>query len=284
MKRPLKNSFAPATISVYRYNYLYTDTRTKTKNLRCRIGERIHDLRKERHWTQAQLANLLRISQNYLSILERGQGSFTAEHLLTILKRFNVPIDYFAPNKTQVEGQIQNALARQGASHLLERIDIIPSEQLKSAADAIRETLLSADSTQLITGIAPVLVAHVRNLNLSKIKAQLAEAGVDRRLPWVVENTEEAIKKELLAGKLPRQIAVAYEQAKVVLENALASWRPAGLEKLKNVPEDVLDSDIASDKSRREILAESSKISRRWRILSRIQVEDFVSALRAARD
>jgi len=257
----------------------------KSNALRSEIGARIRELCKERHWTQVQLAELLGISQNHLSVLERGQGSFTAEHLLTILKHFNVPIDYFAPSKTPAEGQIQNALARQGASHLVERTDIIPSQKLKDAADAIRETLLSADSARQITALAPVLVAHVRNINLPKIKAQLAEAGVDRRLPWVVENTKEALERLLREKQLPRQTAVAYEQAKLVLQEAFVPWwlKNTGAEARKS-PDDILDPDIASEKSKEEVRKESSEISRRWRILSRIQVEDFIQALRAAND
>ena len=256
----------------------------KTKNLRSEIGARIRVLRKERHWTQARLADLLGISQNYLSVLERGQGSFTAEQLLTILKHFNVPIDYFACTKIPVDGQIQNALARQGATHLLERTDIIPSEQLKDAAAAIRETLLSADCARQITALAPVFVAHARNLNLPKLKAQLAEAGVDRRLPWVVENTKEALAREL-REELPRRTAVAYEQAKLVLEEALRPWAVTNLLRgSKDCPENILDPDIASEKSKEDVRKESSQISKRWRILSRIQVADFIHALKAAYD
>lgn len=253
-----------------------------TKSLRSEIGARVRNLRKERQWTQAQLADLLGISQNYLSVVERGQGSFTAEQLLTILRQFNVPIDYFAPSKIPVESQIQNALARQGASHLLERTDVIPSERLKQAADVIRETLLSADSARQITALAPVIVAHARNLNWPKLKAQVAEAGVDRRLPWVVDNVLSATDRELKRGKIERGTAVLYEQARLVLEDVLASWQVAIKGKVRELPEDVLDPDIASEKSRDEVRKGSSDISRRWRVLSRLQVDDFIQSLKAA--
>jgi len=84
---------------------------------------------------------------------------------------------------------------------------------------------------------------------------------------------------------LPRQTAVAYEQAKLVLRDAFVPWRlkNTGAEARKS-PEDILDPDIASEKSKEEVRKESSEISRRWRILSRIQVEDFIHALRAAND
>jgi len=256
------------------------------KKLRSEIGARIRELRRERLWTQTRLAALLGISQNYLSLLERGRGSFTAEQLLTILRHFNVPIDYFFPKRGSAEagGQIQNALARQGGRHLIERTDIVPSERLKDAADAIRETLLCADSARQITALAPVLAAHARNLNLPKLKAQLAEAGVDRRLPWAVENTREALVRELSREGLPRRLAVAYQQAVLVLQDAYLAWGLAGPGKAEDAPEDILDPDIASEKSKEEVRRASSETSRRWHILSRLQVEDFVQALRAAND
>jgi len=256
----------------------------RPKTLRSYIGARVRQLRKERHWPQTRLAALLGISQNYLSLLERGKGSFTAEQLITILKHFNVPIDYFSPAQAPVADQIQNALARQGASHLLESSELIPSERLKQAADVIRETLLSADSARQIAALAPVIVAHARNLNLPKLKAQLAEAGVDRRLPWAVENIKEALAREIRSRKLPPQTTTVYEQARLVLQEAFLPWTLKNIFAHRDIPEDILDSDIASEKSIKETRAEASEISRRWRILTRIQVEDFVRALRAARE
>ena len=79
------------------------------------IGARLRELRQERRWTQQRLAALLGITQGHLSQLERGKREFTAQQLLTILKHFNVPIDYFSGEKVSAGSQIQNALARQGA-------------------------------------------------------------------------------------------------------------------------------------------------------------------------
>ena len=54
----------------------------KTQEKRTLISNKVRTLREGRHWTQAELAKRLGISQGWLSTIERGQGSFTAEQFL----------------------------------------------------------------------------------------------------------------------------------------------------------------------------------------------------------
>lgn len=246
------------------------------------ISKKIRQLRQERRWTQAEFAKLLGLSQSRLSELEHGQGSFTAEQLLAILTAFNVPVDYFAKGKKSNTDQIQNALARFGATHLLE-LEALPSETVKDAATAIRETLVSAEYSRYITGIAPVIVKNGRNINLVKLRSELAEVGLERRLGWVLDNTLEAIRREL-KRELPREATLAYRQTELLLEPLLNSWRKEDAAwKHDHATEDLLDSDIASKKSVEETRAESSAISKHWHILTGIKVENFIHALEMAR-
>ncbi|MFH1726164.1 MAG: helix-turn-helix transcriptional regulator [Elusimicrobiota bacterium] len=261
--------------------------RARPLHRRSIIGERVRALRKQRHWTQTQLARLLGISQNYLSILERGKGSFTAEHLLAILKTFNVPIDYFASARAQRQDQIQSALARFGATYLHESPDTLPTQAFKEVADAVREALVSAESSRQITAVAPVIALNINRTNLKKLQTQFLEIGLGQRLGWALENTLEALRHEL-SQSLPRDRKLNYRRAEVILKSFLSlDWpgrRPGGPE--DGVPDssDVLDHDIASEKSLTEAHKESSDISKRWGITTRIQTEDFIRALRAARE
>ena len=195
-----------------------------TKSIRRHppIGERIRALRQERRWTQRELSELLGISQNYLSELERGQGSFTAEHLLTILQTFNVPIDYFFPDITESQDQLQSALARHGATHLFESTQTPPSALIKDAADAVREALISAHSSRLITASAPVLVDNINRINLRTLQARFHEVGLGQRLGWALENTLEALRGEL-TQPLPHEWALKYSRAEAILKSFLAS-------------------------------------------------------------
>lgn len=254
----------------------------KIKALRSSIGARVRELRLERRWTQARLAELLGISQNYLSVLERGHGSFTAEHLLTILRHFNVPIDYFSPEKPEIEAQIQNALARQGASHLVET-ELIPSERLKKASDAIREALVSAESARQITAIAPILVNHVGHLNLDMLHTEFKELGLEFRLGWVIENTLEAIKIEEASKNLPREWRVKYHRAKTIIDSYTRGWRTFPGKPGEPPPFTPLDPEITTSQTLTEVQQSLPAIANRWRVVTRIGVDDFARALRAAR-
>ena len=254
------------------------------KALKASIGERVRRLRQERRLSQARLAKELAISQNYLSELERGQGSFTAEQLLTILRLFNVPVDYFAPAKVSTGAQLQNSLARLGAKHLAENEQIIPSDRLKAAIAAIREALISAESSRQIAAIAPILVEHAGSLNFSKLHADFIELGGETRLGWIIDSSLKAIKREELSSKLPQEWRLKYRRAYVLIDS-LNAWRKLTTihERLKAAEYAVLDPEIASEETLKEVKANLSPIAKRWHIITEIDVRDFTRALRAAR-
>ncbi|MFH1724073.1 MAG: helix-turn-helix transcriptional regulator [Elusimicrobiota bacterium] len=249
------------------------------------IGARLRELRKERRWTQQRLAALLGITQGHLSQLEHGKREFTARQLLTILKHFNVQIDYFFPEKAPAGNQIQNALARQGASHLVESTDILPTERLKRAIDTIRETLVSADSSRQIAAVAPVFVNHAGQFNLTRLRNEFAALGLENRLGWAIDCTLEAIRLES-AQVLPRDRRLKYRRAAVIIESFFAPWRivPGPTADSRVPPQyDVLDPEITSQETLKEVIENLSPIAQRWKIATGIEVDDFVRALRGAR-
>lgn len=256
-----------------------TATKDPLEPTRLEIASKVRDLRKVRRWTQAELSKRLHLSQNRLSEIERGAGSFTAEQLLVILKLFNVPLSYFAPSAERDDtAELQNALARLGALHLQERDDLLPIERLDEVNDVIREAVVNG-APRLVTAIAPVLVRNANQVNPRKLDARLAEAGLETRLGWVVENTMEAVNGEL-DGSLPRPWAQLYRRAVVVLEMFLESL-PARSRKPASA--DILDSQIRTKKTLDEVRAAASPISRRWGIVTGLKPTDFATALKAAR-
>src|SRR5687768_15567391 len=90
------------------------------RDLAAQIGAKVRALRNARRLTQAQLAQQLNVTQGRLSDLERGKASFAAEQFLSILRIFNVPASEFMPSSGGMEAELQNALARLGARHLVE--------------------------------------------------------------------------------------------------------------------------------------------------------------------
>lgn len=250
---------------------------------RLAIAGKVRELRQERRWTQAELSKRLQLSQSRLSEIERGASSFTAEQFLTILRLFNVPASHFSLSSTDQASSIQNALARLGALHLQESADVLPSESLQQVGDVVRETLVTAEYPRLITALAPVLVRQIDRVNLKKIAIQLTEVGLDRRLAWLVDNALEAVHAEM-SGSPPRPWAHLYRRAEVVFVSFLdavhVNHPPSSR---SEAAPDILDRDIRSKQTLKDVVASSSKISRRWGIVSSLQPKDFSEALRAAR-
>ncbi len=252
--------------------------------LEAQIGTKIRELRKERRWTQQRLAAFLGITQGHLSQLERGNGSFSANQLLAILKHFNIALDYFSKRKMPAGDQIQNALARQGAAHLLESEDILPSEKLKAATDAIREALVSGDSARQIAAIAPVLANHAGQMNLGKLRTEFRNLGLANRFEWAIESALEAIRQEALR-LLPRQWRVKYRRAATIIGINIQPLPPLSpeLDSQDIAPLDVLDPEITTPEALKEVSENLSPLARKWKIATRIKTDDFIRALRASR-
>ncbi len=59
-----------------------------------RIGNRIKELRLERKLSQQKFGEILSVSQDTVSLWEKGKSVPTAEFLITISKNFDVSVDY----------------------------------------------------------------------------------------------------------------------------------------------------------------------------------------------
>lgn len=247
---------------------------------RSHIARVVRALRKERGWTQAELAEKLGLSQNRLSEVERGDGSFTAEQFLLILKIFNVTTGRFAAAADRTQ-QLQNALARLGASHLQESAGVVPADDLADVVTAIRETLVQGDP-RLTTALAPVLCTNIDRVSLNKLYLDLEKVGLERRLAWVCESTLTALESDLLQ-ELPRTWAPRVRRAIVVLDAFLEPLNHR-LESPStgSPPPDVFDPSIRSKTTLDSVQAASSSISRKWGIVSALQPRDFAQAIRAA--
>jgi transcriptional regulator with XRE-family HTH domain len=227
-----------------------------------------------------ELARELDLSQARLSELERGDGSFTAEQLLDVLRIFNVPVDHFAPKPAPVEASLQNALARLGATHLRESADVLPSERLNEVHDVVREVLLSAESPRLVAALAPVLVSNIEHVNLNRLWGAFRELGLERRVGWLIDETSLAIEQR---GAPPRALARKYRRAAVLMKSLVKVWKPALSARPQDAP-DILDSNLRTPGSIEDAQRTASASAREWNIVTAIQTDDFVQALRAAHE
>jgi transcriptional regulator with XRE-family HTH domain len=249
---------------------------------RRKIAAKVRELRVRRGLTQTELAKRLHISQNRLSEIENGDGSFTAEQFLELLRLFNVTVSDFADEHRDSSLEIQNALARLGATHLHEAA-ILPSVALQEVNDVVREALLEG-SPRIVTALAPVIAKHADKLNLPTLYAKLYDLGMGHRLGWVLENTLVALDR---LTKEAEPEAKAWKRLRRRAEVPLRLFLDVASTFDKNRREgeriDVVDPTIRSARSLEDVKRLASEPSRRWGVVSSLQPDDFVQALRASR-
>ena len=240
------------------------------------IGNRLRELRKLRAWSQTDLARRLQLSQSRLSEIERGRFSLTAEEFLDVLRLFNVAVSEFvtAPGASRS----QNALVRLGAAHLRDSVSASPAHDVAQPIDVIRDVLVEAESPRLVTALAPVLVQHIDDINFRQLRVAVAKTGFRRRLGWLLDSTLEATQRELI-GPLALALPWARRYQRAVLVLGEQRLQPS-----RRIQErDLLDKDVRSKQTQQQLIATASPISRRWNIVTAIQIEDFVEALRMSR-
>lgn len=179
---------------------------------------------------------------------------------------------------TAMSWRRHRALARLGAAHLYESERVLPSEHVEQVNDVVREALLSREP-RLVTALAPVLARYADHVRLRVIDDRLIEAGLEVPLQWLVENTLEALRSELIAA-LARPWAQAYRRAAVVLD----AYRERVASRTRQIDVlDILDSQIRPRESFDEVRAKRSSLSERWGIVSSLQPVDFATTLRSPR-
>jgi transcriptional regulator with XRE-family HTH domain len=256
------------------------NTSKSLEKSRSMIGRKLRELRQQRRMTQVELAQVLCLSQGQLSQIEAGNFSLTAEQFLLALRTFQVSLSAFAPPESTAS-ELQGTLSRLGASHLREDVAALPSERLEKITDAIRETLIDAESPRLITALAPVIVRNIEQIQWPRLEYDLRNAAIGRRLKWLVENVLEAIRAELNSSDVSSDTRRAYRRAEAVLANI--GEFAEGEDPHRKFPPDIMDRGIRTQRSRDATLLAASAISRRWGIVTSIQPSDFADALRGAR-
>lgn len=249
---------------------------------RMGIIRKIGELRRARGWTQADLASRLGLSQARLSVIERGGGTISAEQFIALLSLFNVGIEEFLP-RADAQDQLQAALARLGALHLLEHPDVVPTSRFGQVREAIREVLTAPGSPRLVAALAPIVVCNIDALDLSLLHADLAAQGRGHRVGWLADNVRAAVRSVGTRGPGEWQ---RRGRRTLLAADDLVAWayplRRDG-DGLRG-REDLFDADISTERGRRSCQDVRSDVSRRWGVLSVIEVQDFTDALRGAHE
>ncbi len=259
--------------------------RTWKPELRKHIGLKVRELRKKRSMSQDYLARLLGVSQGWLSYVEKGEGSLTAEQLLEILKIFNEVPQAFDLAERNPEAEFQRALVQQGADHLFQDPRVLPSKLNQDIEATIREVLLDGRNPRQLTAIAPVLARNYDAIDLKRLWARFVDYRLQNRFGWALENVAEAI--DLLVPRLTSHDARPLRRAGIALRNFLAIRAPEDSEgSIQERDEilsrlDVLGEKTLSWKTISDLWASADPASRRWGVISNLQPRDFYDALMA---
>lgn len=102
------------------------------KELNIQIGKRIHSMREQRSLTQEKLAELLDVSVQYVSDLERGVVGASLKTIIKISEILDISTDYLLKGKTVAQtghddrvkslNDNQTLIFNQGVSILLEAL------------------------------------------------------------------------------------------------------------------------------------------------------------------
>ncbi len=80
------------------------------KNLRKAFGKRLKELRKQKGWTQKELANKLDIRFSHLNKYENGMHAPPLEKLIKLTDIFDISLDYLVMGLPMEDSPIRNEL------------------------------------------------------------------------------------------------------------------------------------------------------------------------------
>lgn len=250
-------------------------------NIKRKITESVKNARKGRRFTQKEVASWLDITQSRYSQIENGNGSFTAEQLVILMQKFNLPLDHLIGEKKTAASQLQNALSRLGAGELYEEPNVLPSERLADVAEVITETIIAADSSRQIAALAPVIVKNISLVNFNMVKGTLEKFGLAGRLGWLLESISHAVER-VLENVVSRQSGALYKKTVVKINSLIDPIRFFSSAPGQDLPEDVLDRTLISQKTLEEIKNSRDPLAEKWKIVTRITTDDFIKALKEA--
>jgi transcriptional regulator with XRE-family HTH domain len=252
------------------------------RRLKARIGPEVRRLRMERRWTLAELAGRLGLSVSRLSEIERGDGSFSAEHLLVIFELFHVGPEHFPPRSDgcdPVIGSLQIALHRLGAVHLTSVENAVLRQEHERAAPVVQGVLIEHPSARFLTSLPPVLIARADQISFPSVQHAVVQAGVPHRWGWLLEHFVDAL--DAVQGGVG---SVRWRRASKRAQTVAESFLPSVPRPEEDAPYDLLDPDLRSTSGVRDAEERASGIDRRWRVLSRLRTVDFVQPLEVLRD
>ena len=93
------------------------------------FGLMLRSERKNRKWSQTDLAEKIHVTQGMVSKWEKGDATPTYNNLITLSKVFNLPISHFANKDVFSEEELQGMAERKADDLLGKQIEEVMAEQ-----------------------------------------------------------------------------------------------------------------------------------------------------------
>lgn len=122
------------------------------------IGDRVRQLRSERHWSQADLGEKIGVHQKQVSAYERGVNIPSTEVLIKLAETFDVTLDYLA-FETQGQAAKINVQDRE-LLRRFESLDNAPEHDKVLAKEFLDLIILKNNFQKLASG--PEMLAAAR--------------------------------------------------------------------------------------------------------------------------
>jgi len=98
------------------------------------LHERLRQLRLEKKWSQAELAEKVGVHQKQISAYERGTNNPSTDVLIKLAETFDVSIDYIAFEKS---GGSKSSIKDRELLEYFEAIDNFPDDQKQTAKEIL---------------------------------------------------------------------------------------------------------------------------------------------------
>lgn len=119
------------------------------KNLKRSVGKRVHDFRVQHDYTQAQFAEFMDISVNFLSEIENGKKGMSQETLYRLCQQFHLSSDYIlfgitledAAKKPDTIIDIANHLSAEELTQVIEYLNSLKMMKMMKLSEFVNKKL-----------------------------------------------------------------------------------------------------------------------------------------------
>jgi transcriptional regulator with XRE-family HTH domain len=223
-------------------------------------GSRLREARRERGWTQVELARHLGVSQTYVSLLESGQRTVPRHVAAKLVTNLALPptavpmTDQTAPWSADTAARALGSLGYAGFAHLKRARAVNPAELLF-------RTLSTPNVEARLVEALPWVLVQYPDLDWDWLVARAKLNDLQNRLGFVVTLGRELAERQ--SNRLAAQVLSTWEQR-------LAYSR---LQR-----EDTFANDTMTASERQWLKTHRSAEAAQWNLLSNMSVEALTSA------